>query len=194
MICTKVNELEEFMKVNLNPARYTHSLGVEKMARELAEIYGADSEKAAFAGRYHDIAKCFTPDVMNKYVRDFGLDEMYIDNNPLAHSKVAACILENEFGVKDEEVLDAVRSHTTGRGNMSLLEEIVYVSDAIEENRSYPELKALQERARTDIDGACLFIMDYTLDSLAKKGRVPDRDTVEARQYIIDKIRSKDGK
>ena len=77
---------------------------------------------------------------------------------------------------------------------MSLLEEIVYVSDAIEENRSYPELKALQERARTDIDGACLFIMDYTLDSLAKKGRVPDRDTVEARQYIIDKIRSKDGK
>jgi predicted HD superfamily hydrolase involved in NAD metabolism len=194
MICTKVNELEEFMKTNLKPARYTHSLGVEKMARELAEIYGADSEKAAFAGRYHDIAKCFTPDVMNKYVRDFGLDEMYIDNNPLAHSKVAACILENEFGVKDEEVLDAVRSHTTGRGNMSLLEEIVYVSDAIEENRSYPELKALQERARTDIDGACLFIMDYTLDSLAKKGRVPDRDTVEARQYIIDKIRSKDGK
>ena len=194
MICTKVNELEEFMKTSLKPARYTHSLGVEKMARELAEIYGADSEKAAFAGRYHDIAKCFTPDVMNKYVRDFGLDEMYIDNNPLAHSKVAACILENEFGVKDEEVLDAVRSHTTGRGNMSLLEEIVYVSDAIEENRSYPELKALQERARTDIDGACLFIMDYTLDSLAKKGRVPDRDTVEARQYIIDKIRSKDGK
>ena len=182
------------MKTNLKPARYTHSLGVEKMARELAEIYGADSEKAAFAGRYHDIAKCFTPVVMNKYVRDFGLDEMYIDNNPLAHSKVAACILENEFGVKDEEVLDAVRSHTTGRGNMSLLEEIVYVSDAIEENRSYPELKALQERARTDIDGACLFIMDYTLDSLAKKGRVPDRDTVEARQYIIDKIRSKDGK
>lgn len=169
MICTKVNELEEFMKTNLKPARYTHSLGVEKMARELAEIYGADSEKAAFAGRYHDIAKCFTPDVMNKYVRDFGLDEMYIDNNPLAHSKVAACILENEFGVKDEEVLDAVRSHTTGRGNMSLLEEIVYVSDAIEENRSYPELKALQERARTDIDGACLFIMDYTLDSLAKR-------------------------
>lgn len=194
MICTKVNELEEFMKTNLKPARYTHSLGVEKMARELAEIYGADSEKAAFAGRYHDIAKCFTPDVMNKYVRDFGLDEMYIDNNPLAHSKVAACILEKEFDVKDEEVLDAVRSHTTGRGNMSLLEEIVYVSDAIEENRSYPELKALQERARTDIDGACLFIMDYTLDSLAKKGRVPDRDTVEARQYIIDKIRSKDGK
>lgn len=194
MICTKVDELEKFMKESLKPSRYTHSLGVEKMARELAEIYGEDSEKAAFAGRYHDIAKCFTPDVMNAYVKEFGLPDMYIDNNPLAHSKVAAGILEHEFGVTDSEVLDAVRSHTTGRGNMSLLEEIIYVSDAIEENRNYPELKELQEQARTDIDNACLFIMDYTLDSLAKKGRIPDKDTVEAREFIIDKIRSKDGK
>ena len=52
----------------------------------------------------------------------------------------------------------------------------------------------LSEQARTDIDNACLFIMDYTLDSLAKKGRIPDKDTVEAREFIIDKIRSKDGK
>ena len=77
---------------------------------------------------------------------------------------------------------------------MSLLEEIIYVSDAIEENRNYPELKELQEQARTDIDNVCLYIMDYTLDSLAKKGRIPDKDTVEAREFIIDKIRSKDGK
>ena len=126
MICTKVDELEKFMKESLKPSRYTHSLGVEKMARELAEIFGEDAEKAAFAGRYHDIAKCFTPDVMNAYVKEFGLPDMYIDNNPLAHSKVAAGILEHEFGVTDSEVLDAVRSHTTGRGNMSLLEEIIY--------------------------------------------------------------------
>ena len=56
------------------------------------------------------------------------------------------------------------------------------------------ELKELQEQARTDIDNVCLYIMDYTLDSLAKKGRIPDKDTVEAREFIIDKIRSKDGK
>ncbi len=194
MICTRINELEEFMKSSLKPSRYKHSLGVEKMARELAEIYGADTEKASFAGRYHDIAKCFEPYVMNGYVRKYGLADMYIDNNPLAHSKLAAEILEHEFGVTDTEVLDAVRSHTTGRKDMSLLEEIVYVSDAIEENRNYKELKALQKQARKDLDGACLFIMDYTLDSLAGKGRVPDTDTIEARQYIIDKIRSKDGK
>ena len=180
------------MKDNLKPSRYTHSLGVEKMASELAAIYGADTDKAAFAGRYHDIAKCFTNEVMNGYVRQFGLPDIYIDNNPLAHSKVAAEILRTEFGVTDEEVLDAVRSHTTGRKDMSLLEEIVYVSDAIEENRNYPELTALQKQAREDLDGACLFIMDYTLKQLDRKGRVPDKDTIEARQFITDRINSKE--
>ena len=80
-ICTKTAELERFMKDNLKPSRYTHSLGVEKMASELAAIYGEDTEKAAFAGRYHDIAKCFTPEVMNGYVRQFGLPEIYIEKS-----------------------------------------------------------------------------------------------------------------
>ncbi len=178
------------MKTHLKPSRYTHSLGVEKMAEALAFAHGADTAKAAFAGRYHDIAKCFTQDEMNSRVREYGLADMYIDNNPLAHSKVAAEILSREFGVDDEDVLNAVRSHTTGRNGMSLLEEIVYVADAIEYNRNYPELKELQRLAVRDLDAACLFIMDYTLDSLEKKGRIPDRDTIEAREFINNRINS----
>ena len=179
------------MKENLKPSRYTHSLGVEKMASELAAIYGEDQEKAAFAGRYHDIAKCFTPEVMNDYVRKFGLPEDLIDDNALAHSKVAAEILRTGFGVTDEDVLWAVRSHTTGRADMSMLEEIVYVADAIEDNRNYPGLKELQDQARTDIDAACLEIMDFTLGRLYDKGRIPDRDTIEARDFIAGRINSK---
>ena len=189
MICTKTDELEAFMKAHLKPSRYTHSLGVEVMAERLAAIHGADVEKAAFAGRYHDIAKCFTQDEMNECVIKYGLPDMYIDNNPLAHSKVAAEILKDEFGVTDEEVLNAVRSHTTGRYGMSLLEEIVYVADAIEDNRNYEGLRDLQDQAARDLDGACLFIMDWTLESLERKGRVPDKDTVEARSYISERIR-----
>lgn len=188
--CTDRDLLEKFMKDNLKESRYIHSLGVEKMASELAEIYGADVEKAAFAGRYHDIAKCFPPEVMNNYVRKYGLSDIYIDNNALAHSKVAAEILCHEFGVTDEEVLNAVRSHTTGRYGMSLLEEIIYVADAIEYNRNYEGLQELQEQARHDLDGACLFIMDYTIDRVTAKGKKLDTDTSMARQYIFDRIKS----
>ena len=180
------------MKENLKESRYIHSFGVEKMATELAKIYGADIEKAAFAGKYHDIAKSFDEDKMNEYILKYGIDKKYLNNTPLAHSKVAAEILKNEFGVNDEDVLNAVRSHTTGRVDMSLLEEIVYVSDAIEENRNYPELKSLQELARKDLDKACLFIMNFAVEMIIEKGRIVDEDTIVARKFIEERIKRRE--
>lgn len=176
------------MKDNLKESRYIHSFGVEKMASKLAKIYGEDVEKASFAGRYHDIAKCFDTETMNSYINKYGLDKKYIDDNALAHSKVAAAILENEYGVNDIDVLNAVKSHTTGRANMSLLEEIIYVSDAIEENRNYPELQMLQELSTKDLDKACLFIMNFAVQMIRDKGRIVDEDTLTAREYIKRKI------
>lgn len=176
------------MKDNLTDNRYAHSLGVQEMASHLADIYGADIEKAEFAGRYHDIAKCFDQETMDEYVKKYGLPEDLLGNKALAHSKVAAEILKHEYDVDDEEVLNAVRSHTTGRKGMSLLEEIVYVSDAIEDNRNYPQLKTLQKQAETDLDGVCLIIMDFTIAQIYKKGRTPDNTTIEAREWIKERI------
>lgn len=188
MICTNKDKLEAFMLHNLKEKRYRHSLGVEKMSTFLAECYGIDADKASFAGRYHDIAKCFSDEFLNRLIREFAISDEYMNNQALAHSKVAEALLKYEFNVEDEDVLAAVSGHTTGRKGMSLLEEIVYVSDAIEENRDYPELKTLQNQAKTDLDGACLFIMDYTIDLVQKKGRCLDKDTIEAREYINDRI------
>ena len=190
-ICTEIDRLDKFMKDNLKESRYIHSFGVEKMAVKLASIYNVNVEKAAFAGRYHDIAKCFDEEQMNAYIIKYNIDRKYLNDTPLAHSKVAAEILKNEFGVKDEDVLNAVRSHTTGRVNMSLLEEIIYVSDAIEENRNYPELKMLQDLAEKDLDETCLFIMNFAVQMIKDKGRVVDTDTLDAREFIKDRIRRK---
>lgn len=191
--CINRDKLEQFMKDNLKPSRYKHSLGVEKMATHLAKIYNADVEKAAFAGRYHDIAKCFDRDKMDEYIKKYDIPEKYLGNIALAHSKVAAAILENEYGVDDQDILNAVKSHTTGRVGMSLLEEIVYVSDAIEENRNYPELKMLQDESERDLDKTCLYVMDFAVQMILEKGRELDSDTLEAREYIKEKIRRKNG-
>lgn len=163
------------------------------MAGGLAAIYGEDVRRAEFAGRYHDIAKCFDQETMDMYVRRYGLSESLIGNKSLAHSKVGAAILEHEFGVTDPEVLDAVRSHTTGRRGMSVPEEILYVSDATEDGRGYPGLKALQKLAAEDLDEACIAIMEFTIDEILSKGKKLDRDTLEARDYIIEKIEQKRG-
>ena len=187
--CTSKESLENFIRDNLKESRYRHSLGVEEMAVRLAYLHGADAEKAAFAGRYHDIAKNFDMETMDSYIRKYGLPENLIGNNALAHSKVGAEILEHEFGVTDKEILDSVRYHTTARKDMTLLEELIFVADVVEDNRTYSDLDYYQDLAYRDLDRACLEILEYTIGSLASKGKVIDKDTLEARDWVLHKIK-----
>ena len=184
MFCSDTEALERFMKENLKESRYRHSLGVEAMAVKLA-----DRDKAAFAGRYHDIAKCFSQEVMDGYIRKYGLDEELLGNNALAHSKVGAAILEHEFGVSDEDILNAVRYHTTARKGMSLLEQITYVADVVEDNRTYSDLKHYQDLAAEDLDMCTLEILEYTVSSLADRYRSVGGDTMEAYRYYKERVR-----
>jgi len=187
--CTDRNALERFMLDNLKESRYRHSEGVQDMAVRLASIWGADTEKAAFAGRYHDIAKNFDIERMDGCIRRYGLPEELIGNNALAHSKVAAAVLENEFGVTDPDILNAVRYHTTGRRGMSLLEEIIFVADAVEDNRTYSDLRYYQDLAKTDLDRACFEILEFTVHSLETAGRQIHKDTLEARDWTERRIK-----
>ena len=159
------------------------------MAVRLAGLHGGDQEKAAFAGRYHDIAKNFDRERMDECIRKYGLDEKLIGNNALAHSKVGAAILEHEFGITDEDVLNAVRFHTTARRGMSLLEQLVFVADVVEDNRTYSDLKYYQDLAYRDLDRASLEILEYTCGDLTEKGREIDRDTIEARDWFREIIK-----
>ena len=193
--CTNKELLEDFIKTNLKESRYRHSLGVEEMAVKLARLHGADTEKAAFAGRYHDLAKNFDNETMDAYIRKYGLSDRLSGNNALAHSKVGAAILEHEFGVKDEEILNAVRYHTTARKGMSLLEELIFVADVVEDNRTYSDLDHYQDLAYRDLDRACLEILEYTIADLTSKNREIDTDTLEARDWVEHKIKEiKNGK
>ena len=165
------------------------------MAVRLAKLHGADIEKAAFAGRYHDLAKNFDRETMDAYVRKYGLPDKLIGNNALAHSKVGAAILEHEFGVTDEDILNSVRFHTTARKDMTLLEELIFVADVVEDNRTYSDLDYYQDLAYRDLDQACLEILEYTIGDLTGKGRDIDKDTLEARDWVLHKIKeTKNGK
>ena len=193
--CTNRESLDGFISDNLKESRYRHSMGVEEMAVRLAGLHGADKEKAAFAGRYHDIAKNLDTETMDAYIRKYGLPENLIGNNALAHSKVGAAILEHEFGVTDKEILDSVRYHTTARKDMTLLDELIFVADVVEDNRTYSDLDYYQDLAYRDLDRACLEILEYTIGDLTAKGREIDRDTLEARDWVLNKIKeTKNGK
>lgn len=182
------------MRMNVPPRRLDHCLAVSEMAAELAELYGADVEKARFAGRYHDIAKAFSAEQSNRLLREYGLSEEYYNYPALAHSKLGEALLREEFGVADSEILSAVSNHTTGAAGMTLLDEIIFVADAVDATRSYGDVEYYRQLARTDIDRACLEIMDFNIMSISNDAdKHLDTETLGARAYIENKISSKEG-
>ena len=176
-----------YIRKHLKPSRLEHTMRVREEAMRLARRFGADVEKAEIAAVFHDMAKNMDVEEMNRMIREFGLDERYIDQPNLAHSKLAACMMRRDFGIDDEDLLNAVASHTTGRAGMSLLEKVVFLADAIEPGRDYPSVTEIRRLAETDLDLACIRMLERTVDWLSQKQVHIDEQTLQALQYLRDK-------
>ena len=161
---------EEQLKTLLTPERYAHSIGVMESSVELAKIYGADIEKAKIAGLLHDCAK----NLDNIYERcrdlEVELDEVELKSPPIVHAKLGAEIAKIEFGITDPEILEAIRWHTIGKPNMTLLEKIVFVADLTEPGRTYPDAKPLCVLSRENLDLALYKCVLATVEINKKRG------------------------
>ena len=131
------DSINNYIEKNFSEKRKVHTEGVRRTAIALAEKYGADVEKAELAALFHDMYRGVSEDVLNYYIKHLDLDKKYLNNCNLAHSKIAAIIMKRDYGIEDEDIINAVSYHTTGRPGMSLLEKIIYIADAIEPNRNY---------------------------------------------------------
>lgn len=148
------DEISGILRAELRPKRFKHTMGVMAAARELAEIHGENEDKAQRAGLMHDNAKALSLEQMRRIAGDAGL-EIGADESAsasLMHAPVGAYLAKARFGEQDEEVLDAIRYHTTGRPGMSALEAIVYLADMIEPGRDdFEGLSELRKLARRDL-------------------------------------------
>lgn len=159
----EIPDFEAHLKTMLKPERFAHSLGVRDTAAQMAEIFGADVEKARIAGLLHDNAK----NMDNIYSRctdlEVELDGFEKENPGLVHAKLGAETAKCEFYITDSEILDAIRWHTVGRPKMSLLEKIVFVADLTEPGRSFPDADFLRKLAFSDIDKALFECVSSTI-------------------------------
>ncbi|MGP1442081.1 MAG: bis(5'-nucleosyl)-tetraphosphatase (symmetrical) YqeK [Anaerovoracaceae bacterium] len=186
-----IHRLDDYVKIRLTEKRYKHTLGVLETAKGLAERYGVDMHKAEIAAIFHDACKNFDIEEMNMLVEQYEIGDIYIDKPQLAHSKLAAAILKDKFEVYDEDILNAISYHTTGRADMSTLEKIIYVADATEPNRTYPDAKRLNALAYSDLDHVCYEIAERTLERVKLSGLYLDEDTVRARDFFMEIDRGK---
>lgn len=183
-----MESIDNFLKTHLKESRLRHTYGVRDTAVHLAKLYGADPEKAALAALYHDSYRWLKGEEMNRCIENLGLDKRYFDNPSLAHSKIAAIMIQKEFGESDSDIINAVCYHTTGRNKMSLLEKIIYLADAIEPSREYPGVDKLRALAEINLDRACLESLKNTADFVKKSGSPLDSDTLAAIKYLETNI------
>ncbi len=134
---TKINEQEikKWLKKNLSQERYSHTLGTAECAKELAQKFGLNQEKAYYAGLLHDCAKCFSNDKLLEIIKNnLQVEECELLNYKTLHAPVSAHIAKTEFGINDSEILSSIRWHTLGKINMTDFEKIVFLADKIEPN------------------------------------------------------------
>jgi predicted HD superfamily hydrolase involved in NAD metabolism len=173
---------------NVPDARLQHILRVEQMSAELARHHDIDVEKASQAGLLHDLAKNFQLQHLLQMAQAEGLELDPVDEaNPhLLHAQVGAIVARDQFGVQDEEILQAIQNHTLGRPGMSLLSCIVFLSDSLEPGRGYTlELEALRQVSRQNIYRAVWQTCDYSLKYLMETHRLIHPRAILTRNWAM---------
>lgn len=162
---------QQRIKADMNQKRYEHTLGVRKLAVALAYHHGTNMQKAAVAALLHDCAKCMKLSQLQAIARKYHLsdDEAAIRSNALLHGLVGARYAMSKYDIHDEDVLNAIRYHTTGQRHMSPLELVIFVADAAEEGRAdYPGLQELRELMWQDLRRAALHALYSTQKHVAE--------------------------
>ncbi len=189
----ELTDIRKRLERILSEKRFVHSVNVMNTAVQLAEKYDEDPEKAALAGLLHDCAREIKGEEVFKICREYNI---YVDGvskiqPELLHGSIGAELAREQYGVCDESVLNAIRFHTTGRGNMSMLEKIVFIADYIEPGRNFPEVHETRKNAYEDIDMAILTALNRTIVYLLNKGVMIHENTIYARNFMISHIKPK---
>ena len=178
------HELREISLSLHDEKRRAHVIGTAETAFALAERWGADPEKARRAGMLHDITKALSQKEQLHICEKYAMmpTSCQSENPKLLHAKTGALVAERMFG-EEEAIVSAIRWHTTGRPDMTLLEKIIYIADYMEPSRDFPGVKTLRELVWKDLDAAIFRGLDQTLAHLRAKGRIVDPDSLDAWSY-----------
>ena len=182
----QIIRMQQKLKKHLDENRYEHTLGVMYTAGALAMRYQENLKNALTAGLLHDCAKCISTDKKFKMCSKYHLEVSEIEraNPSLLHAKLGAYLAAKKYHVTDEAVLSAIRSHTTGKPDMSVLDKIVYIADYIEPGRrELPNMAEVRKLAFEDLDECLYRILQDSLNYLNSRNITVDPMTEKTYLY-----------
>ena len=184
-----ITKYKNLIKEMMSEKRYLHSVSVSNAAMKLAKKYEFDTEKAAIAGILHDITKEmpdeFHLELFEKH--NVKLDEIEKKSKKLWHSISGSIFIKENLHIDDEEILNAVKYHTTGRKNMTLLDKIIFLSDFLAVDRNYENSEIMRKQAFENLDETVIYGLKLQMESFLSKDLLLSKNIFEAYNDMIIK-------
>ncbi|OGF46944.1 MAG: hypothetical protein A2231_10355 [Candidatus Firestonebacteria bacterium RIFOXYA2_FULL_40_8] len=171
-------EIKEFIKANLKPEKYRHTLGVMAFAEELAKKNGVSAGKTRLAALLHDCGKEIGRH--KKYMKYVKFDSFEKKIKPVWHNKLGEVIARKYFKVKDKQVLSAIRKHSTADKNMNPLDKIIYLADIAERNRKYKDAVMIRKAALRDLNEGFILALAKKIEYVLIKKKILHPKSIEA--------------
>ena len=180
------SKMLQLVKKRLPDNRYAHVVGVLNTATALAIRFGVPEDKAQTAAILHDVAKFSDRDWMKFIIEKEKMDPLLLEYHAeLWHAPVGAYVAWYEFGVKDEDILNAIRYHTTGRAGMSDLEKVIYIADLVEPNRKFKGVEELRQLKEQGLDVMMEACVKHSIDFLVSKNQPVYPDSLKCYEYFV---------
>lgn len=164
----KLEKMQELLKEALPAKRYVHSVAVYETALKLGEAHGLPLEKIAIAALLHDCGRQIPTKESVAVAKEWGikLKAVEVAQPILLHAILGVPLARQRYGVEDEEILEAIRYHTTGNKDMSATAMVVFLADMIEPARNFPGVEELRELCYKDLKQAMLMAYSNTIGYL----------------------------
>lgn len=177
---------EDYARKHLSEGRYNHTLRVADTAECLAKLHGLDPKKARLAALLHDAAREMGNDELLRVAEEEGLPVSGFERERpvLLHGPVAAELARKDLGVKDAEVWEAVRYHTTGAPGMGPLALALYVADKIEPGREGSGVKGLRKVALKSLRRVATAALEDSISHNERRGRSVHPKSIETLEWL----------
>ncbi len=176
---------KEYLKLNLSQERYEHCLRTEKMAEKLCKLHNVNTI-AITAALLHDVAKELSLDEMINLLSEDEIKEAKgLINKSILHGFAGAKLAKKVFNIENKELISAIKYHTIGKAHMSDVEKVVYISDAIEEGRMYPNVNEIRNKVYESLDDGILEELNYKIKYLIYEKRPIHPNAIEFRNSLM---------
>ena len=177
----KIEEIDSYLIKKLSPERYRHSLSTAETAENICSKFGMDKEKGFFTGLIHDIAREYDDKEIINICSKGGenINEQELKDPVLLHGKAGAVLLKEKFNITDEEILNAVRVHTTGSKGMSSIAKVLFIADYIEPGRKHITDEYLKSLENCSLNCMVKSVLSSIIEYLDSIGRNADYSSLD---------------